>query len=285
MENDKINIDRHNSEDVDGIRDLLFHLKSEKPSYDLSVSVLQKLQKPSQKYNPLWESLYLLVVFSILFFSFYFFVKPGETDIDHNGDCDPSLRWWFRKGRRYLSAYLPCPCTGTAHIRSLSISLSVQNLADCTYDLLHITALATHSRPIVEPEADLTNLHRLIALHRWLRHIWIYLYENGMLVRDDLRTHLAPDLLSPACRTSSSRTPRPRKTFSSNDPGRICDTDAAPCAINYARLGGLLCCLILCFHLPWNLISAKVNPIFSKARRRSERLLPGNPFPVCKQKS
>jgi hypothetical protein len=85
MENDKINIDRHNSEDVDGIRDLLFHLKSEKPSYDLSVSVLQKLQKPSQKYNPLWESLYLLVVFSILFFSFYFFVKPGETDIDHNG--------------------------------------------------------------------------------------------------------------------------------------------------------------------------------------------------------
>lgn len=36
------------------------------------------------------------------------------------------------------------------------------------------------------------------------------------------------DLLSPACRTSSSRTPRPRKTFSLNYPGRICDTDAAP---------------------------------------------------------
>ena len=44
------------------------------------------------------------------------------------------------------------------------------------------------------------------------------------------------------------------------------------CIINHARLGGFLCCLILCFHLPWNLISAKVNPIFQKARRRSERL-------------
>ena len=36
------------------------------------------------------------------------------------------------------------------------------------------------------------------------------------------------DLLSPACRTSSSRTPRPSKTFSLNDHGRICDTDVAP---------------------------------------------------------
>ena len=36
------------------------------------------------------------------------------------------------------------------------------------------------------------------------------------------------NLLSPVCRTSSSRTPRPRKIFSLNDPGRICDTDAAP---------------------------------------------------------
>ena len=35
-----------------------------------------------------------------------------------------------------------------------------------TYDLLHITALATHNQTIVEPDADLTNLHRLIALHR-----------------------------------------------------------------------------------------------------------------------
>ncbi|MDD2792954.1 MAG: hypothetical protein PHD73_07230 [Sediminibacterium sp.] len=85
MEKNKTNIDQHNSEDVDAIRDLLFHLKPEKPSYDLSESVLQKLQKPSQKHNPIWESSYLLVVFSLLFVSFYFFVKPGETDVDHNG--------------------------------------------------------------------------------------------------------------------------------------------------------------------------------------------------------
>lgn len=50
-----------------------------------------------------------------------------------------------------------------------------------------------------------------------------------MLVRDDLRTHLAltfsrqltelPVVVPP---------PRPRKTFSLNDPDRICDIDAAP---------------------------------------------------------
>ena len=46
--------------------------------------------------------------------------------------------------------------------------MSVQNLADCTYDLLHITALETHNQTIVEPDAALTNLHRFIAMFAWV---------------------------------------------------------------------------------------------------------------------
>ena len=55
---------------------------------------------------------------------------------------------------------------GTYTCPKKEVHYTVQNLADCTYDLLHITALATHNQTIVEPDADLTNLHRLIALHR-----------------------------------------------------------------------------------------------------------------------
>lgn len=58
-----------------------------------------------------------------------------------------------------------------------------------------------------------------------------------MLVRDDPRIHLALTFSRRLYRTSSSRTPRPRKTFSLNDPGRICDTDAAPLH-NQLRLTG-----------------------------------------------
>lgn len=85
MKNDNIPIGQYINEDGDGVRDLLSHLKFEKPNRDFSESILQKLENPPQAYNPLWESLYLLVIFSILFFSFYFFVKPGEDDLDQSG--------------------------------------------------------------------------------------------------------------------------------------------------------------------------------------------------------
>lgn len=93
---------------------------------------------------------------------------------------------------------------------------------------LRINALATDNQTIVEPDADLTNLHRLIALHRRLSPIWIYLYENGMLVRDDLRIHLALTFSRQLAELPVVVPLRPRKTFSLNDHGRICDTDAAP---------------------------------------------------------
>lgn len=44
----------------------------------------------------------------------------------------------------YPFACQPCPCTDTARIRSLSTPSLSQDLADCTYHFLHVTASATH---------------------------------------------------------------------------------------------------------------------------------------------